>query len=89
MNETGTWSAGDARHVHGAWPEDYTVADLVHYRISKEVWCDERWKPICQLFMASSRSRFENTVNGDVHLAMVMGDVRTDDRCWCACILRT
>jgi len=57
-----------------------TVADLVHYRISKEVLVRRaietdlptvygRWRAIA----------FENTVNGDVHLAMVMGDVRTDE----------
>src|SRR6266852_5343872 len=82
MNEDGTMARlpqlRDFAVVHGL--KVITVADLVRYRISKEVLVRRaaetdlptvygRWRAVA----------FENTINGDVHLAMVMGDVRTDD----------
>src|SRR6266536_6520529 len=82
MNEDGTMARmpqlRDFAVVHGL--KIISVADLVRYRISKEVLVRRaietdlptvygRWRAIA----------FENTINGDVHLAMVMGDVRTDD----------
>src|SRR5881296_1480134 len=82
MNEDGTMARmpqlRDFAVVHGL--KIITVADLVRYRIRKEVLVRRaietdlptvygRWRAIA----------FENTINGDVHLAMVMGDVRNDD----------
>jgi 3,4-dihydroxy 2-butanone 4-phosphate synthase/GTP cyclohydrolase II len=56
-----------------------TVADLVRYRISKETLI----KRTVETTLPTVYGRFqaiayENIINGDVHLAMVMGDVRTD-----------
>ena len=57
-----------------------TVADLVRYRISKETLV----RRIVETDLPTVYGRFraiayENVINGDVHLAMVMGDVRTED----------
>ncbi len=57
-----------------------TVADLVRYRISKETLV----RRVVEADLPTVYGRFravayENVINGDVHLAMVMGDVRTDD----------
>jgi len=57
-----------------------TVADLVHYRISKETLV----RRVVEADLPTVYGRFraiayENVINGDVHLAMVMGDVKTDD----------
>lgn len=54
-----------------------TVADLVRYRISKEKMV--RLVVATDLPTVYGRFRavaFENVINGDVHLAMVMGDVQ-------------
>jgi 3,4-dihydroxy 2-butanone 4-phosphate synthase / GTP cyclohydrolase II len=56
-----------------------TVADLVRYRISKEALV----RRIVESDLPTVYGRFravayENVINGDVHLAMVMGDVRGD-----------
>src|SRR6059036_1872982 len=82
MNEDGTMARlpqlRDFAVVHGL--KIITVADLVRYRIQKEVLVRRaaetdlptvygRWRAVA----------FENTINHDVHLAMVMGDVRTND----------
>jgi len=57
-----------------------SVADLVHYRITKEVLVRRAVEADLPTVYGKFRAiAFENTVNGDVHLAMVMGDVRTDD----------
>jgi len=59
-----------------------TVADLVRYRMRKEVLvrraAETDLPTVYGLFRAIA---FENETNGEVHLAMVMGDVasRTDD----------
>src|SRR5260370_6085436 len=82
MNEDGTMARlpqlRDFAVVHGL--KIITVADLVHYRISKEVLVRRAMETdlptVYGKFLAVA---FENTVNGDVHRAMVMGDVRTDD----------
>jgi 3,4-dihydroxy 2-butanone 4-phosphate synthase/GTP cyclohydrolase II len=55
-----------------------TVADLVRYRISKETLV----RRIVETDLPTVYGRFravayENVINGDVHLAMVMGDVRS------------
>ena len=57
-----------------------TVADLVHYRISKETLV----RRVVESDLPTVYGRFravayENVINGDVHLAMVMGDVKTDE----------
>src|SRR5206468_12715782 len=64
--------------VHGL--KIITVADLVHYRISKEVLVRRAVETDLPTVYGRFRAiAFENTINGDVHLAMVMGDVRNDD----------
>ena len=57
-----------------------TVADLVRYRISKETLV----RRVVEADLPTVYGRFravayENVINGDVHLAMVMGNVRTED----------
>ncbi|HEX5835882.1 MAG TPA: 3,4-dihydroxy-2-butanone-4-phosphate synthase [Pyrinomonadaceae bacterium] len=57
-----------------------SVADLVRYRMSKE----KLVRRVVETDLPTVYGRFravayENVINGDVHLAMVMGDVRTDD----------
>jgi 3,4-dihydroxy 2-butanone 4-phosphate synthase / GTP cyclohydrolase II len=57
-----------------------SVADLVRYRISKETLI----RRVVETDLPTVYGRFraiayENIINGDVHLAMVMGDVTTDD----------
>ena len=56
------------------------VADLVRYRISKEMLV----RRVAETDLPTIYGRFraiayENIINGDVHLAMVMGDVRTNE----------
>ena len=57
-----------------------SVADLVRYRIRKEVLvrrvAETDLPTVYGLFHAVA---FENVVNGEVHLAMVMGDVKAGD----------
>ncbi|HLM56900.1 MAG TPA: 3,4-dihydroxy-2-butanone-4-phosphate synthase, partial [Pyrinomonadaceae bacterium] len=57
-----------------------TVADLVRYRIRKEVLVrravEADLPTVYGLFRAVA---FENVLSGEVHLAMVMGDVRTEE----------
>src|ERR687884_608953 len=57
-----------------------SVAELVRYRIRKEMLV----KRVVETDLPTVYGRFraiayENVINGDVHLAMVMGDVKTDD----------
>src|SRR5687767_757228 len=57
-----------------------TVADLVRYRISKETLV----RRVVEANLPTVYGRFraiayENVINGDVHLAMVMGNVKTDE----------
>ena len=64
--------------VHGL--KIITVADLVRYRIQKEVLVRRAVETNLPTVYGTFRAvAFENTINGDVHVAMVMGDVRTDD----------
>src|SRR4029450_13853068 len=82
MNEDGTMSRlpqlqefGKAHNL-----KMITVANLVRYRISKETLV----KRAVETFLPTVYGRFravayENIINGDVHLAMVMGDVTADD----------
>jgi 3,4-dihydroxy 2-butanone 4-phosphate synthase / GTP cyclohydrolase II len=57
-----------------------TVADLVRYRMRKEMLVrravETKLPTVYGLFRAVA---FENIVNDEIHLAMVMGDVRTDE----------
>lgn len=57
-----------------------TVADLVRYRIRKEMLV----RRVVETDLPTVYGRFkaiayENIINGDVHLAMVMGEVRVDE----------
>ena len=57
-----------------------TVADLVRYRISKETLV----RRVVESDLPTVYGRFkaiayENIINGDVHLAMVMGEVKSSD----------
>jgi 3,4-dihydroxy 2-butanone 4-phosphate synthase/GTP cyclohydrolase II len=57
-----------------------TVADLVRYRISKETLVKRAVETDLPTVYGRFRAvAYENIINGDVHLAMVMGDVRTED----------
>src|SRR5918995_4009538 len=82
MNEDGTMARlpqlKDFAVTHGL--KIITVADLVRYRIQKEVLVRRAVETDLPTIYGKFRAiAFENTINGDVHLAMVMGDVRTDD----------
>src|SRR3989454_2906253 len=55
-----------------------TVADLVRYRISKETLVKRAVETDLPTVYGRFRAvAYENVINSDVHLAMVMGDVRT------------
>ena len=82
MNEDGTMSRMPQLEEFAAQHnlKMISVADLVRYRISKETLV----KRVVETDLPTVYGRFraiayENVMNGDVHLAMVMGDVRTDD----------
>lgn len=82
MNEDGTMSRMPQLEAFAAQHnlKMISVADLVRYRISKETLV----KRIVETDLPTVYGRFraiayENVINGDVHLAMVMGEVRTDD----------
>jgi len=56
------------------------VADLVRYRISKEMLVRRVVETELPTIYGKFRAiAYENVINGDVHLAMVMGDVATTD----------
>ncbi|MDQ1637161.1 MAG: 3,4-dihydroxy 2-butanone 4-phosphate synthase / cyclohydrolase [Pyrinomonadaceae bacterium] len=57
-----------------------TVADLVRYRFSKETLVKRAVETDLPTVYGRFRAvAFENVINGDVHLAMVMGNVRTEE----------
>ena len=57
-----------------------SVAELVRYRIRKETLVRRVVETDLPTVYGRFRAiAFENVINGDVHLAMVMGDVKTDD----------
>jgi 3,4-dihydroxy 2-butanone 4-phosphate synthase / GTP cyclohydrolase II len=57
-----------------------TVADLVRYRISKETLVKRTVETDLPTVYGRFRAvAYENIINGDVHLAMVMGEVRNQD----------
>ena len=57
-----------------------TVADLVRYRIGKETLVKRAVETDLPTVYGHFRAvAFENIINGDVHLAMVMGNVETEE----------
>ncbi|HEV2765967.1 MAG TPA: 3,4-dihydroxy-2-butanone-4-phosphate synthase [Pyrinomonadaceae bacterium] len=57
-----------------------TVADLVRYRMRKEVLVRRSTETDLPTVFGRFRAvAFENVMNGEIHLAMVMGDVATDE----------
>ena len=81
MNEDGTMSRLPELQKFAAQfnLKMISVADLVRYRISKETLI----RRVVETDLPTVYGRFraiayENIINGDVHLAMVMGDVTTD-----------
>src|SRR5678815_5660832 len=82
MNEDGTMARlGELKEFAAKHDlKMISVADLVRYRIRKE----KLVRRIVESDLPTVYGRFkavayENIINGDVHLAMVMGDVTTDD----------
>src|ERR1041385_6094446 len=82
MNEDGTMSRLPQLEKFAAQHDlkMISVAELVRYRIRKEMLV----KRVVETDLPTVYGRFravayENVINGDVHLAMVMGDVRTDE----------
>ena len=82
MNEDGTMAR--LPHLEAFAAEHnlkmITVADLVRYRISKEMLV----RRVVETDLPTVYGRFkavayENIINGDVHLAMVMGEVKGDN----------
>src|SRR6267142_3825342 len=82
MNEDGTMARlaelKSFASAHGL--KMISVADLVRFRISKE----KLVRRVVETELPTVYGRFraiayENVINGDVHLAMVMGEVRTND----------
>ena len=82
MNPDGTMARlpqlEDFAALHGL--KMITVADLVRYRMRKEMLVrravETKLPTVYGLFRAVA---FENVINDEIHLAMVMGDVRTDE----------
>ncbi len=57
-----------------------SVADLVRYRIRKEVFVKRAVETELPTVYGRFRAiAFENVINNEMHLAMVMGDVETDE----------
>jgi 3,4-dihydroxy 2-butanone 4-phosphate synthase/GTP cyclohydrolase II len=82
MNEDGTMSRLPELEAFAAQHsvKMISVAELVRYRIRKEMLV----RRVVETDLPTVYGRFraiayENVINGDVHLAMVMGDVRTDE----------
>ena len=82
MNEDGTMSRMPELEAFAAQHnlKMITVADLVRYRISKEMLV----RRVVETDLPTVYGRFraiayENVINGDVHLAMVMGNVQTNE----------
>jgi 3,4-dihydroxy 2-butanone 4-phosphate synthase/GTP cyclohydrolase II len=82
MNEDGTMARlpelRDFASVHGL--KMITVADLVRYRMGREMLVKRVAETDLPTVYGTFRAiAYENIINGDVHLAMVMGDVQTSD----------
>jgi 3,4-dihydroxy 2-butanone 4-phosphate synthase/GTP cyclohydrolase II len=57
-----------------------SVADLVRYRMRKEVLVRRAAETLLPTVYGQFRAiAFENIINGEMHLAMVMGDVETEE----------
>jgi len=82
MNEDGTMSRLPELEKFAAQHDlkMISVAELVRYRIRKETLVRRVVETDLPTVYGRFRAiAFENVINGDVHLAMVMGDVKTDD----------
>lgn len=82
MNEDGTMSRMPQLETFAAQHnlKIVSVADLVRYRITKETLVRRVVETDLPTVYGQFRAvAYENVMNGDVHLAMVMGDVKTDD----------
>ena len=82
MNEDGTMSRLPELEEFAAQHDlkMISVAELVRYRIRKETLVRRVVETDLPTVYGRFRAiAFENVINGDVHLAMVMGDVKTDD----------
>ena len=82
MNEDGTMSRLPQLQAFAAEHnlKIISVADLVRYRISKETLVKRVAESDLPTVYGQFRAiAYENVINGDVHLAMVMGDVTTDE----------
>jgi 3,4-dihydroxy 2-butanone 4-phosphate synthase / GTP cyclohydrolase II len=82
LNEDGTMARlpqlREFASIHGL--KMITVADLVRYRISKEILVRRAVETDLPTVYGRFRAMaYENVINGDVHLAMVMGEVRTTE----------
>ena len=82
MNEDGTMSRLPQLEKFAAQHDlkMISVAELVRYRIRKETLVRRVVETDLPTVYGHFRAiAFENVINGDVHLAMVMGNVKTDD----------
>lgn len=82
MNEDGTMSRLPELEKFAAQHDlkMISVAELVRYRIRKETLVRRVVETNLPTVYGRFRAiAFENVINGDVHLAMVMGNVKTDD----------
>ena len=82
MNEDGTMSRlpqlQEFAEAHNL--KMITVADLVRYRISKEILVKRAVETVLPTVYGRFRAvAYENIINGDMHLAMVMGAIRPED----------
>jgi 3,4-dihydroxy 2-butanone 4-phosphate synthase/GTP cyclohydrolase II len=82
MNEDGTMARlpelREFSSVHGL--KMITVADLVRYRMGREMLVKRVAETDLPTVYGTFRAiAYENIINGDVHLAMVMGDVQTSE----------
>jgi 3,4-dihydroxy 2-butanone 4-phosphate synthase / GTP cyclohydrolase II len=82
MNEDGTMARlpelKEFSEIHNI--KMITVADLVRYRISKETLVKRAVETDLPTVYGNFRAvAYENIINGDVHLAMVMGNVQTQE----------
>ena len=82
MNEDGTMSRMPQLEEFAAQHnlKMISVAELVRYRMNKETLVRRVVETdLPTVYGRFSAIAYENVINGDVHLAMVMGDVKTDD----------
>jgi 3,4-dihydroxy 2-butanone 4-phosphate synthase/GTP cyclohydrolase II len=82
MNEDGTMSRLPQLHEFAAQHnlKMISVAELVRYRMLKEQLVRRVVETdLPTVYGKFSAIAYENVINGDVHLAMVMGNVETDD----------